>query len=150
MIYADTSFLFSLYALDANTSAALAIYNGDARRPLIFTPWQRFELKNTLRLAVHRFKRAGQAVPFSIGNVFKQIDDDIKTGVLRHKEPDWRDTFRMAEELSSTLTEKTGAGGVDAWHVAAAALLRSDSFWTFDEEQSKMADLCGSFTTVKP
>ena len=36
MIYADASFLFSLYAWDVNTGLAAKVYRKDARRPLIF------------------------------------------------------------------------------------------------------------------
>jgi predicted nucleic acid-binding protein len=149
MIYADTSFLFSLYAMDVNTAAAVRIYNADARRPLVFTPWQRFELRNAVRLAFHRYRRTDQTVPFNVGNVFKQIDDDLKTGVLRHQEPDWRETFRVAENISTDVTEETGAGGVDCWHVAAAVMLGADSFWTFDEEQAEMANCTKKFRSVR-
>ena len=51
MIYADPSFLFSFYAWDDNTAAAQKLYHQDGRRPLVFTPWQRFELRNAVRLA---------------------------------------------------------------------------------------------------
>jgi len=149
MIYADTSFLFSLYALDSNSASAVRIYESDARRPLIFTPWQRFELRNTVRLAAHRLKRAGGVLPFSIGNAFKQIDEDLKSGVLRHAEPDWRETFRLAESVSDQLTLSTGAGGVDTWHIASAILLQAEVFWTFDDEQADMASRLGKFKAVK-
>src|SRR5258706_8811469 len=58
VIYADTSFLFSLYALDSNSALAVSTYQNDARRPLFLTPWQRFELRNVVRLAAHQLKRA--------------------------------------------------------------------------------------------
>ena len=72
MIYPDPSFLFSLYAWDDNPHAAQATYAAGARRPLLFAPWQRLELRNALRLACHRLRRAGQAVPFQPGNLFKR------------------------------------------------------------------------------
>ena len=150
MIYADPSFLFSLYAEDQNSPRADALYGGDKRRPLIFTPWQRFELRNTVRLAAYRSKRAGQGFSFAAGQVFKNLDEDLKTGILRHHEPDWRETFRLADELSAQYTDSLGVGAVDVWHVAAGILLRADSFWTFDEAQAAMARKCGSFKVVRP
>ncbi len=54
MIYADTSFLFSFYAWDDNTASAQELYQRDRRRSLIFTPWQRFELRNAVHLVGHR------------------------------------------------------------------------------------------------
>jgi predicted nucleic acid-binding protein len=148
MIYADTSFLFSLYAWDDNTQAAQAAYAADARLPLLFTPWNRLELRNAVRLAVHRLRRAGEAIPFQPGNIFKRIDEDLAAGRLKHQEPDWRETLRLAEELSDAHTEALGVAAVDLWHVAAALLLRADTFWTFDQEQQTLAKAVGKFRRV--
>jgi len=150
MIYADTSFLFSLYATDANSPRADALYESDRRRPLLLTPWQRFEFRNTVRRLVHEFHSAKKTVPFDVGNVLRQLDEDLKTGVLRHAEPDWRETIRVAEEISAAHTEAIGQGGADTWHIAAAVLLRADSFWTFDEDQAKTALHFGGFKHVRP
>ena len=40
MIYADPSFLCSLYGWDGNTGTAQATFERDPRRPLCFTPWK--------------------------------------------------------------------------------------------------------------
>jgi len=148
VIYADSSFLFSFYALDGNSPAAAAAYATDGRRPLLLTPWQRFELRNAVRLAVHRLKRARLSILFRPAHVFKQVQEDLDAGRLRHAEVDWRESLRLAEELSSQYTETTGPGAVDVWHVAAAVLLEADTFWTFDDEQRLLADRCGRFRKV--
>ncbi len=49
MIYADPSFLTSLYTWDANTKTAQQTYASNGRRPLVFTPWQRLEVRNAVR-----------------------------------------------------------------------------------------------------
>lgn len=139
MIYADPSFLFSFYAMDGNTQAAASVYSSDARRPLLFTPWQRFELRNTVRLASYKLNRQGRTIPFQSGNVFKRVEEDLAAGRLKHEEPDWRDIFRLAEELSDAHTKLLGCASVDLWHVAAALLLKADTFWTFDEDQRALA-----------
>ena len=101
MIYADTSFLFSLYAWDANTGTASTAYAKDARRPLLLTPWQLFELRNVIRLISGKLKRAGRPVPFQAGNIFKQVRQDLMAGRLRHAEPDgamccaWRNLLAL-------------------------------------------------------
>ncbi len=148
MIYADPSFLTSLYGWDDNTDTAQATYEADSRRPLVFTPWQRFELRNAIRLAVHKLTRAGRVVPFTPGNIFKRLDADLAAGLLRHQEPDWRETMRLAEELSQEHTEAIGAAAVDLWHVAAALLLRADTFWTFDDDQRHLAAAVARFRHV--
>ena len=52
MIYADPSFLTSLYAMDQNSEAAARTYSLDARRPLFLTPRQLFETRNAIRLGL--------------------------------------------------------------------------------------------------
>lgn len=148
MIYADASFLFSFYAMDGNTPAAANLYAGDGRRPLLFTPWQRFELRNTVRLAAYRLHRHGRALPFRPGNVFKRVDEDLSAGRLKHEEPDWRATLRLSEELSDLHTVSLGCASVDLWHVAAALLLKADTFWTFDGDQYALAKATGKFRRV--
>jgi hypothetical protein len=148
VIYADPSFLFSLYAWDDNTPVAQKIYAADARRPLCFTPWQRFELKNAVRLAVHKMQRSGGVVFFQPGNVFRRIDEDVAGGLLRHQDPDWKETLRVAEDLSSQHTITAGTGAVDLWHVAAAMLLGVDTFWTFDRIQRDLVVSLGKFKKV--
>ncbi len=148
MIYADTSFLFSLYAWDANTFAAEQLYDRDGRRPLLFTPWQRFELRNTVRLAANRVRHSRSSVHFQVGNVLKRIEGDLASGRLRHEESDSRATFRLAEAFSELWTEELGMAAVDVWHVAAAAQLRADTFWTFDDDQHRLAKAVRRFQHV--
>jgi len=148
MIYADPSFLFSFYAWDNNTAAAQRLYHGDRRRPLLFTPWQRFELRNAIRLVTHRLKRAKLPIQFQSGNVFREIEADLSAGRLMHREHDWLDTLRLADELSSKHTELLGSAAVDLWHVASAILLEADTFWTFDEDQQALARATRKFGTV--
>lgn len=148
MIYADPSFLFSLYAWDANTATAAATFAEDQRRPLLFTPWQRFELRNAVRLAAGRTKRGGQIVPFQIGNVLKAVQEDLSQGRLEHVEPDWRKTLRLADDLSELHSERLGTASVDVWHVSAAIILGAESFWTFDENQRNLARECRRFRRV--
>src|SRR5882672_10687468 len=148
MIYADPSFLFSFYAWDDNTAVAQQMYQRDRRRPLIFTPWQRFELRNAIRLVTHRLKRVPHPIRFQSGNVFRQIEADLAAGRLQHREHDWLDTLRLADELSSKHTELLGSAAVDLWHVAAAIHLEADTFWTFDEDQQSLARATREFDTV--
>jgi hypothetical protein len=148
MIYADPSFLFSFYAMDGNTQAAATLYSADARRPLLFTPWQRFELRNAVRLAGHKLRRQGRTIPFQAGNVFKRVDEDLSAGRLKHEEPNWRETLQMCEELSELHTDALGCASVDLWHVASALVLKADTFWTFDGDQRALAKATGKLRRV--
>ena len=148
MIYADLSFLFSFYAWDDNTAAAQQLYHQDRRRPLVFTPWQRFELRNAVRLATHRLKRAKLPIRLAGGNVFREIESDLAAGRLKHRDANWLETLRLAEDLSANHTELLGSAAMDLWHVASAILLEADTFWTFDMEQRSLARTTKKFKTV--
>lgn len=87
-------------------------------------------------------------IRFQSGNVFREIEADLSAGRLKHREHDWLDTLRLAEDLSARHTEALGSAAVDLWHVAAAILLEADTFWTFDEEQQALARATKKFDTV--
>jgi len=56
--YADTSFLFSLYASDANSIKADAWRQANPT-PLPFTAFHRLELRNALKMWVHFLSGGG-------------------------------------------------------------------------------------------
>ena len=62
-------------------------------------------------------------------------------GVYYRPQLSWVDVFRVAVDLSTKHTVKTGSRSLDILHVAAALLLKTDRFLTFDERQSKLATL---------
>jgi hypothetical protein len=148
MIYCDPSFLFSLYAWDNNTAIAVKTYAADARRPMIFTPWQRLETRNAVRLAAYKLRRAGNTVPFQAGNVFKRMDQDLAAGILKYQEPNQVEVLRLAEDLSSSYTESLGSAAVDLCHVAQAVITSAEVFWTFDDDQRKLARAIKKFRIV--
>jgi predicted nucleic acid-binding protein len=134
VVYADTSFLFSLYAQDANTArAAQFVESLDAA--LVLTPLQRHELRNAFRLAAFRRDITG-------GECQKLLDTflgDIQAGVLVETPVAWAEVFAEAEALSAAHTEKLGNRGFDVLHVAAAAALGANVFVTFDARQKALA-----------
>lgn len=101
-----------------------------------------------MRLSVGRLTRAKEALRFQTGNVLKAIREDLSAGRLRHIEPDWRETLRVAEELSEKHTASLGTTAVDTWHVAAAVLVHAEVFWTFDGPQRKLAMATGRIPRV--
>jgi len=148
MIYADSSFSASLYALDDNTGHANEIYQADRRRPLFFTAWQELELLNTLRLGAHRARRAKIAPRYTVSNCQKRIAEDLQNGILRRAELNWPLCVRRANELSETFSEKVGVVMLDVWQVACAIELHAEAFWTFDRDQKRLARATSRFKSV--
>ena len=143
VVYADTSFLFSLYGNDANSPLARPI--GDALKDsLAFTPLHRHELHNAFRLAVFRKVMTQERCQA----VLAAIEADAKTGALVETPVAWAEAYAEAEALSAAHTEMLGTRAFDVLHVAAAAALGAKVFFTFDTRQKALAAKAG--LTVKP
>lgn len=141
--YADTSFLFSLYAQDANTVRAARIA-GTLDCPFALTPLQRYELRNALRLAVFR----GDIAAAECQRLVDLIEADTKTGAIVETPVAWAEVYAEAEALSAAHTEELGTRAFDVLHVAAAAALGAKHFYTFDARQKALAAKAGM--KVKP
>jgi predicted nucleic acid-binding protein len=138
VVYADTSFLFSLYGNDANSPQARPI--GDAlKAPLAFTPLHRHELRNAFRLAV--FRRV--MTPERCQSVLAEIEADTLTGALVECPVAWAEVFEQAEALSAAHTAAIGTRATDVLHVASASALGSKEFLTFDTKQKALAHKAG-------
>ena len=136
--YADTSFLFPLYAQDANTARAAAL-GGTLQGALSVTPLQRFEMRNALRLAVFR----GDIAENKCRHLLELIEADTKTGVLADVPVAWVEAYAAAEALSAAHTGQLGTRAVDVLHVAAAVALGATHFLSFDTRQKALASKVG-------
>lgn len=136
--YADTSFLFSLYAQDANTArAARAAENGGVT--FLLTDFQRYELRNALRLSVFRGHLPGLACQ----RLLQQVADDLDQGAFLAVPLVWGQVFAEAESLSADHTDALGTRSFDILHVAAAVTLGAKAFYTFDVRQKALAKKAG-------
>jgi hypothetical protein len=148
VIYCDSSFSASLYALDGNTARANQVYQADGRRPLFLSEWQELELINTFRLGLFRARRAKAPTPYRLGNCLKRIAEDLRNGILCRARVNWPACVRRASTISERHTEALGVVMLDIWHVACAIELQAAAFWTFDCDQEKLARATGAFEEV--
>ena len=133
MLYADTSFLASLYLLDANTHHAQSCLPQEGA--LFLTPFGQLELSNAIRLALFR----GQINPSQQQAAEKLIEKDLQSGWLSLVAVGWSDVLVQAESLSSDYTARIGCRTLDILHVALAKILSVDGFLTFDNRQAELA-----------
>ena len=141
--YADTSFLFSLYAQDANTAQAAQAVERDGATFLL-TDFQRYELRNALRLSVFR----GHLAESACQRLLRQVSDDLEQGVFLAVPLAWSQVFAAAEALSAGHTGTLGTRSFDILHVAAAVTLGAKAFYTVDVRQKALAKKTG--LTVRP
>lgn len=136
-VYADTSFLVSLYVQDAHSTRAATAVPGLV--PLLLTPLAEHELRNAIRLCVFRRQiTSGQRE-----KALHDLESDKATGVLHSVPLDWPKALQHAEALGRRHTEALGARGMDIIHVASALTLKVSRFSTFDVKQGKLAKLAG-------
>jgi predicted nucleic acid-binding protein len=131
-VYPDTSFLVSLYYLDAHSAeAARRVIPGS---DLFLTPLAELELVNALQLRVFR----AEASPAEIHAARKELDGDIRAGVFSAVQMPL-EAYELARRISTKRTASLGGRTLDILHVACAKLLQADRFWTFDVRQAELA-----------
>lgn len=131
--YADTSFLVSLYVLDANSGAAAAQMK-TATLPVLITTLGELELANAISLRVFR-----RELTLAKGRAaYSLFVKDIQAGIFVLM-PLPTMLFDRAKKLARARTPHLGTRTIDVLHVAAALLLRADGFCTFDRNQARLA-----------
>jgi predicted nucleic acid-binding protein len=135
--------LFSVYISDSNSPDALAII-GAADLPLIATPFTELEVENAIHQRLFRRELTAAEVKAAIGSFRRDIADfvfDMK--------PFSAEMFRTALLISSRHTPSLGTRSLDVLHVAAAVILGTDEFITFDRNQAKLASAQGLVVRTK-
>lgn len=141
--YPDSSFLVSLHRADSSHDAAHAFLSMTALS-LAFTPLHRIEVRNALRNAA----ASGDMKAAERRLAFRQIDEDLRDGLLIHTPVNWTDVFRRADDLSEKHAATEGQRTMDLLHVAVALESGAKTFLSFDQRQRKLAKASG--LKVKP
>jgi predicted nucleic acid-binding protein len=132
-VYADTSFLVSLYVLDANSERAAASMK-QAKFPVLLTSLSELELTNAISLRLFRKELA----PSKIKVAHALVRKDLTDGVLLVK-PLATGIFERAMRMARRRTPQLGTRTLDVLHVASALELKAEMFYTFDRNQEKLA-----------
>ncbi len=138
LVYADTSFLFSLFLRDANTAGAIRFLKTNPT-PLAFTEWQKCELRNAIRLSVFR----GNHDNPSATTALQKMDVDVASGDLTATPLVWPVVLDRAEMLSARHSMQLGVRALDLLHVAAALSIGAARFLTCDGRQLALAQAAG-------
>jgi predicted nucleic acid-binding protein len=139
--YADTSFLVSLYVLDANSAPAAAQMKR-AKLPILLTAFGELELTNAISLRL--FRR--ELLPSRAKAARALIREDVKAGVFLLS-PLGAAIYERAKQIARRQTPRLGTRTLDVLHVASALVLQADTFYTFDRSQKKLAESEGLTVT---
>lgn len=133
-IFADTSFLFSLFGNDTHTAAAQS-WARRARLPIIVSALNCYEIRNAFRFAA--FRKVISQVD-ALGSL-AAFETDLKSGNLELVSCDLVAILDEASRMSDLHTLAGGHRSFDILHVATAKVLKATSFLTFDVNQRRLA-----------
>lgn len=133
IVYADTSFLVSLYVLDANSGPASSQMKR-AQLPVLLTFLGELELVNAIRLRQFRHEITASNAAAASALFVK----DVETGIFRI-DGLLPSTFEIAKRLARKHTPQFGTRTLDVLHVASALALKAQTFLTFDRNQARLA-----------
>jgi predicted nucleic acid-binding protein len=132
-IYADASFLVSLYSPDANSAAAARAVKASTGERFV-TILGELEVLNAFGLRVFRKEVTAAQAQSSLTD----FEKDLRDGLFQLRglsDP----IFERARQLSRQTTARLGTRTADILHVAAALGLGVDCLYSFDEHQRKLA-----------
>jgi predicted nucleic acid-binding protein len=135
-VYADSSFILSLYITDSHSSEARGRVQGAP--PLILTPFHRAEWAHAL--AQHQFRReltAESARHFSAQFISDEADGIFRADAIPER------AFDLCADLARRHGHTLAMRTLDSLHVACALELKAEKFWTFNERQAKLAKAQG-------
>jgi predicted nucleic acid-binding protein len=140
-IYADTSFLVSLYvhndALHHQAKAEVASWSAAPELPI--TPFGWIEMENTLA----RLEQRGRLTLKESVAIGKTIKSDIGGGFLRSAPLGAYQWLATARELSRKVTPVTGTRTLDVLHLALVIAERCTHVASFDTNQRRAAAAAG-------
>lgn len=137
-LYADTSFLASVYVQDALSGRAQA-WLATHSTSLPLTDFGRTELRNALARLVFTAALTVQ----ELAAAWQMVESDLRDGRLHAISLSWPDVFAQAEQLTNQHTPILGTRTLDVLHVAAAQILGASEFVSFDGRQANLARAAG-------
>ncbi len=141
--YADTGFVVTLYKEEA-TSARAAALMAKQTASVRLSQLGELEFRNALYLAVFR----GELTAGDAALKKRLFLEDVANGIFTITPVPASELFTKSFELADRHSTRLGTRSLDLMHVAAALLLKAETFLSFDERQRKAAKAEG--LKVKP
>jgi predicted nucleic acid-binding protein len=136
--YFDSAIIVKLYVQETTSPDAIRLV-GTYVAPYALTQWQALEVKNAIRLKAFRAEITAAELNRSI-TAFEQ---DIATDRWQRPAYTVAAVEQRAEELSAGHSATLGCRTLDIIHVAAALVLGTKEFITFDARQGTLAKRAG-------
>ena len=132
--YADTGFVVTLYKEEATSTRAAALM-AKQTASVRLSQLGELEFRNALHLAVFR----GELTAGDAALKKRLFQEDVANGIFAITPVPASRLFAKAMELADRHSARLGTRSLDLMHVAAAVLLKANTFLSFDERQRKAA-----------
>jgi len=150
MIYADSSFLVALkVGRDTFHEEAIGFYERWQVETWLWSPWQRIEVFNTIRQLTRHPEPKRRLHAAEAKALIQSLEADVRSGYFTHREADWRQVLRAANDISITHASLLACHAPDLLHVAYAKELGAERFVSFDEDQLALGKAAG-LKAVRP
>lgn len=133
-VYFDSAIIAKLYVLEANSADAARLVSSDTT-PYILGHWQEIEVRNALRLKLFRREITVQELNASLA----AFDEDITAGRWQRPPYALAEVHDRAAQLSARHAAEIGCRTLDIFHVAAALIIGTPEFFSFDNRQRELA-----------
>lgn len=148
--YADTSWWLNFHIRDAaNHQAAADLFVRDEEAQVLWTPWQRVEVFNS----IHQLERRGDLAFGDAKRLTRRLEMEIRLGYWPHREFSWTDAVRRACQLAERHGPTLPIRGMDLFHVAVALVIRAPVFCrstpTRMPSRKRRVSTCGSLATQR-
>jgi predicted nucleic acid-binding protein len=122
---------------------AQVFYEDNLEKDWLWSPWHRVEVFNSIRqLSRHPDANRRLRVP-DAKRTIQLLEEDVRVGYFTHREADWRDVLRTANEISAAHGFVLPCRSADLLHVAYAKELSVEEFVSYDHDQLALADAAG-------
>ena len=132
-VYADPSFILSLYSPDANSATAARTMQASSGDRFV-TTFGELEVVNAMGLRIFR----KEVSPAQAQSSLIEFEKDLRDGVFQLRGLTDQ-VLERAHQLSRQTTAKLGTRTADLLHLAAALELGVDCLYSFDLHQRKLA-----------
>jgi predicted nucleic acid-binding protein len=141
--YFDSAIIVKLYVQEATSPVAIGLV-GAYTAPYPLTHWQALEVKNAIRLKTFR----QEITPAEMNQSLAAFEQDTTAGRWQRPGCAAATIEQKADELCAAYSAMLGCRTLDIIHVAAALVIGSKEFVTFDRRQGTLAKQAGLM--VKP
>jgi predicted nucleic acid-binding protein len=138
VLYVDTSVIVKLYFKE-EYSRDTSIWLKENNEGIPLTSLHELELINAIQLKQFR----SEITPDQTRLIISRLEEHEISGIYYRPQLNWSAIFIHAIDLSKKHSATIGSRSLDILHVASALSINADRFLTFDDRQTRLAELAG-------